>query len=59
MNSFREHFHPPKCLKPMEKMVLQELMYLAVIIKLSFTLLKMANPVETRVLDLKGNILLK
>ena len=58
MNSFRDLPNPPKGLKPVKKMLLQELMYLVVIVKLSITLLEMLNPVETCVPDVWRKTLL-
>jgi hypothetical protein len=52
MNPFRSLPDPAKGLKPVKEMYLEELMDLVVVIKLSTTLLKMLNPVETRVLNL-------
>jgi hypothetical protein len=53
MDSFRDFPHPPKRLKPVEKMLLQELMHLVVVVKLSTTLLKMLDPVKACILNLR------
>ena len=52
MNPFGNFLYPTKSLKPMEEMLLQELMYLAIVAKLSTTLMKMLSPVETCILKL-------
>ena len=52
MNPFRHLPHPPKSLKPVKEMLLQELMHLVVIVKLSTAFLKMLDPIETCILDL-------
>jgi hypothetical protein len=41
-----------------KKVLLQKLMYLAVIVKLSTTLLEMQNPIERCILDLKRKTIL-
>jgi hypothetical protein len=53
MDPFRNLLHPTKSLKPMKKMLLQELMYFVGVVKLSTALVKMLNPVETCVLKLR------
>jgi hypothetical protein len=52
MNSFRDLAHPPESLEPMQEVLLQETVYLAVVAKLSVALLKMLDPVETCILEL-------
>lgn len=53
MNSFRNLPHPPEGLEPVKKMLLQELMRLAIVAKLTAALLKVLDPVETCVLDFR------
>jgi hypothetical protein len=53
MYSFRNLLHPSKSFEPVEKMLLQEAVYLAVIAELSAALLNMLDPVKTSVLDLR------
>ncbi len=50
VNPFRNLSHPSKSFKPVKEMILQELMYLIIIIELSIALLKMFDPVETGIL---------
>ena len=52
MDPFRNLLHPTKSLEPMKEMLLQELMHLIVVAKLSAALVKMLNPVETCILKL-------
>src|SRR6266480_5524332 len=52
MNSFRDLAHPAEGLKPVKQMLLQEFVYFVIIVKLSTTLLKMVNPVETCILEI-------
>ena len=52
MYPFRDLLYPPKSLNPVKEMLLQELVYLVVIVKLSVAFLKMLDPVETCVLNL-------
>ena len=52
MYPFRDLLYPPKSLNPVKEMLLQELVYLVVITKLSVAFLKMLDPVETCVLNL-------
>jgi hypothetical protein len=58
MNPFRDLPHPAERLKPVKKMLLQKLMDLVVVAKLSTAFLKMLNPVQTRILNLRRNALL-
>jgi hypothetical protein len=51
MYPFRGLLYPPKSLNPVKEMLLQELVYLVVIAKLSVAFLKMLDPVETCILD--------
>jgi hypothetical protein len=53
MNPFRDLPHPAQRLKPVKKIFLQKLMDLIVIVELFTTLLKMLDPVETYVLELR------
>ncbi len=53
MDSFRDFLHPTKSLKPVKKMLLQELMHLAIVTKPTSAFLKMLEPVETCILNLK------
>jgi len=53
MDPFRNLLHPTKSLEPMKEMLLQELMHLIVVAKLSAALMKMLNPVETCILKLR------
>jgi hypothetical protein len=57
MNSFRNLPDPSKGLEPMQEMLTQKLVYLVVVTKLSTTLLKMLDPVETCILNLKRKVL--
>jgi hypothetical protein len=50
--------YPPKRLKPVKEMLLQEDVYLTVVGKLSTALLHMVDPVPTGVLNFEGNTLL-
>lgn len=54
MDPFRNLLHPTKSLEPMKEMLLQELMHLVVVAKLSTALMKMLNLVETCILNLRG-----
>jgi hypothetical protein len=58
MNPFRSLPHPAKGLEPVKEVYLEKLMDLTIIENLSFTLVKMLNPVETRVPDLLRKTLL-
>ena len=58
MNAFGKLPHPPKSLKPVKAMLLQELMHLAVVVQLSTALLKTPDPVKTRILKLGRNSVL-
>ena len=51
MDPFRGLLYPPKSLNPVKEMLLQELVYLVVITKLSVAFLKMLDPVETCILN--------
>lgn len=53
MNSFGSLSSQTKGLDPVKKMLLQELMHLLIVVKLSTALLKMLDPVETCVLNLR------
>jgi hypothetical protein len=53
MNPFRHLPHPPKSLKPVKEMLLQELMHLVVVVKLSTAFLNMLDPVETCISDIR------
>jgi hypothetical protein len=53
IDPFRNLLHPAKSLKPMKKMLLQEVMHLVVVAKLSAALVKMLNPVEACILNLR------
>ena len=44
--------------QPVKKVLLQKLMYLAMIVKLGTTLLEMQNPIERCILDLKRKTIL-
>lgn len=58
MNPFRNLPHPGQSLKPVTKILLQELIHLVFIAKLRTALLKMRDPVETCVLNLRRKTLL-
>ena len=53
MNPFRDLPHPAQRLEPVKKMLLQKLMDVIVAVEPFTTLLKMLDPVETCVLDLR------
>lgn len=53
MNAFGNLPHPSKGLKPVKEMLLQELMHLVLVTKLSAAFLKMLDLVETCVLHIK------
>ena len=57
MNPFGNLPYPPESFKPVEKMLLQELVYMIVIAKLSAAVLKMLDPIETCILELWLDIL--
>jgi len=53
MNPFGDPPHPAQRLEPVKEILLQELIYLVIVLKLSTALLKMLNPVETGILNLR------
>ena len=58
IDAFRDLPHPPKSLQPVKKMLLQEMMHLVAVQKLSIALLKMLNPVEACILKVWRKIML-
>jgi hypothetical protein len=58
MNTIGDLPHPPKCLEPVKEMLLQKLVYLVVVAKLSAALLNVLNPVATGVLNFGRKTLL-
>ena len=58
MNPFRDFPHPPKSLKPVKQVLPQEPIHFVVILKLVAALLNMLDPVETRILNFRRQVLL-
>jgi hypothetical protein len=58
MNTIRDLSHPSKSLEPVKEMLLQEVVYLTVIAKLSAAFLNMIGPVATGVLNFGRKIML-
>jgi hypothetical protein len=58
MNPFRDFPHPPKSLKPVKQVLLQEPIHFVVFLKLTAALLNMLDPVETSILNFRRQALL-
>src|SRR5215470_19037021 len=58
MNPFRDLPYPPKGLKPVKQVLLQEPMHFVVVLKLTAALLNMLDPVETSILNFWRQVLL-